>query len=136
MAMMDTTQAQEVKELERMLATERWFLSTGLVPETVQENLIAYGWLSSEKAMDVEVILDVNTKSVTYKVKLTKKDLKGYTKHRAGLIKYKGATSIFGKWMLLRLLRNNVKMDIEGNLRRFLKDYLPDFKLNVEVLAL
>lgn len=136
MASMDTTQAQEVKELERMLATERWFLSTGLVPETVQENLIAYGWLSSEKAMDVEVILDVNTKSVTYKVKLTKKDFKGYTKHRAGLIKYKGATSIFGKWMLLRLLRNNIKIDIEGNLRRFLKDYLPDFKLNVEVLAL
>lgn len=133
---MDETQAQAISNFEKMLATEKWFLNTGLVPETVQDNLMAYGWLSSEKAMDVEVILDVTTKSVTYKVKLTKKDLKAYDKYRKGLEKYKTATSIFGKWMLLRFLKRRVRVDIEGNLRRFLKDYLPEFKLVVEVEAL
>lgn len=123
--------------LEKMLGTERWLMSVGLVPETVQQNLITYGLLSSENAINAEVDLDIKGKIAKYTIFLTSgKRVKEYQKYQAKLDKYSMSTSLLGKFLLLRLLKRRLHMDIEGNLKRFVRDYLPGFKVEFEVKSI
>lgn len=125
--------SQTISELDERLSTERWLLSVGLVPESVQENLVAYGYLASEKVFDVEVALDLDHKTVTYKLFFSAKDLKTHTKYASALVKYSTSTTLWGKFMYLRLLKKKIKMDVRGNLEKFVASYLPGFKVTAEM---
>lgn len=131
--MPDETKAQSVAQLEDILSIERWLLGCGLVPDSVQQNLVAYGFLSSEHVQDVEVMLDVRGKTAEFKIILLPKDLKKYERFQKRLAKYTNSTSLWGKWMLLRLLKKSIKTNIDGNLRRFMRDYMPQFTVKIEV---
>lgn len=48
--------------------------------------------------------------------------------------KYRNPVTIWQKWRKLRLFKKNTFMNIELNLSRFVKDYLPSYKLEIEVL--
>lgn len=124
--------SQTISELDERLSTERWLLSVGLVPESVQENLVSFGYLASDRVFDVEVDLDLANKAVAYRLFMSPKNLKAHAKYAAKLVEYGGATSLWGKFMYLRLLKKKIKMDIQGNLNKFVASYLPGFKVTME----
>jgi hypothetical protein len=197
MSMVEEHKPQTEDQIARLIATDRWLLSSGLVTDSVQQNLLAYGYLSSEKVKSVEVALDVNEKKVAYKIYLSKSHYKGYLKFRkrlqakkpiplrtklnflvslkiqeiytwfvkgekiAGFSKrlwvlaaasayalYKNpnfymeaAFAAIAIWGLLAYTGSvvtegisDIRINVEGNLKKMVGDYIPEYELSIEVL--
>ena len=189
--------AQTEDQISRIIATDRWLLNSGLVTDSVQQNLLAYGYLSSDKVKNVEVVLDVNNKKVSYKIYLSKSNYKGYMQFRkrladkkpiplrvklnyllslkiqeiytwfvmgekiagfskrlwvlaaaAGFALYRNPGWYIGAgaaalavWALLAYTGgvvtggiSDVRINVEGNLRKMIRDYTPEYEVEIEVI--
>lgn len=122
---------EELNRITETVGSDRWLLENGLISESVQQHLVAFGWLSSDFVSDVEVILDTKNKQVTYKVVLNKQGYKKYLQFKKWLPKK--PKTIFGMYLKLRAVRDAIKINVEANLQRFVSDYLPGFGIAVEV---
>lgn len=126
---------QTLEEIEQLVGTDRWLMNSGLVTESVQQNLLLYGYLSSSLVDDVEVEIKPAEKWIKFQLYMKRKNLKKYSRFAKAWAKYGGdVTSLWGKWRKLRLCRHGVYMNIDRNLRKLVGDYLPNFKVLIEVL--
>jgi len=195
--MVEEHKPQTEEQIARLIATDRWLLSSGLVTDSVQQNLLAYGYLCSEKVKSVEVALDVNEKKIAYKIYLSKSNYKGYIKFRkrleakkpiplrtklnfllslkvqeiytwfvkgdkiagfskriwvlAAAVAYalyhnsnlymEAAAAAFAVWALLTYTASvvtegisDIRINIEGNLKKMIHDYVPEYELSIEVI--
>jgi hypothetical protein len=123
----------KLEDLDKQIGTDRWLMDNGLVSSSTQENLLAYGYLSSEYVSNVEVLVNVENKTVVYKVQLPRKAAKQYKRFRKFFDSQ--PASLVGKYRKLRNIRNSHRINVEGNLCRFLKDYLPGYKVETEILV-
>ena len=126
--------AQDADEINKLLGTDRWLLKSGLVSDSVQQNLLLYGHLASTLVDDVEIALDVNKKHVKYWIYLKRKKLKKYQKFILAWNKYKDPTTIWAKWRKLRLYKKSTFMNIEENLERLVRGYIPSYTVEMEVV--
>ena len=62
----------------------KWFKDNGIPTDTFKDELLGYGYLSSQdiEPGDVEVVLDPSKKSMVYNIKLSAKNLKKYHKFK------------------------------------------------------
>jgi len=196
---MEEHQKQTEEDIKKSVATDRWLLDSGLVTDSVQQNLLAFGYISSEKVKDVKIALDVNNKTVAFQIFLSSSDLKRYQAFRKRLAKGKGiplwrkvqlllATKImdvkfwfthgtkiadiskrlwilagiigfvvyknpqYYRWESLLILIpiiatfsycshvvavgiSDTYINVEGNLKQMVTDYIPHYTLTIEVLA-
>jgi hypothetical protein len=196
---MEEHKAQTEEDVKRLVATDRWLLDSGLVTDSVQQNLLAYGYLSSDRVTDVKIALDVNKKTVGYQVFLSRSDLRRYREFRERLAKgkpvplwqklqlllamkvldlkfwfthgkkfadfpkrlwilggiigvalyknpqfleWQNLLAIIPIWLLFLYSQrvvdvgvSDVRINIEGNLKKLVTDYIPTYELKIEVLA-
>lgn len=121
-----------VKRVHTMVAGDRWFLDNNLLTESLQQNLIAFGYGAHLRAEKVELSIDIKNKKINYLIKLPEKYHKRYLKFLKKRDKYKKSNGIWSKWRLIRLLNKNKSMDIEKNLQKCVTDYIPGYTVTVE----
>lgn len=195
---MEEHKKQSDDEISRLIATDRWLLNSGLVTDSVQQNLLAYGYLSSEKVKNVEVSLDVKEKKIGYKIYLSKSNYRRYLRFRKRLEKKKPTIPLMQKLDFLMCLKildlyhwitrgekiggfsnrllllaggigaalyyhqqflphagiaaaivgflilysrhvvsvgiSDIRINIEGNLKKMVRDYIPNYELTLEVI--
>jgi hypothetical protein len=120
--------------VEKSVTTDRWLLNTGVITSSVENNLVLYGYLSSPDVLDVHIELNVEAKTIHYTLSMAKNDVKKYQKFLKRHNKYKDSKSLWGKYQQLRLLKYRL-LDVEANIQHFIKDYLPEFKVNITLKA-
>ena len=125
---------QDLNELEKTLAADRWLAHSGLVTESVQHNLVLHGYLASSLVDEVEVCLDVQNKCIHYYIYMRSGNFRRHKKFMAAWAKYANPTTLWQKWRKLRLFKKSVYMNVDHNLRRMVADYLPGFVTEIEVL--
>jgi len=119
--------------LDELINIDRWLLNKGMISESVKQNLLGYGYLAHGNTLDIEVAVDAEKKILFYKIFLSAKDAKKYLKFKKKLTKYQKSDSILSKLLQIRLLKKYTKYNLDSNLNRFIKDYLPEFTVEIEI---
>ena len=120
-----------LQKIRKQTAAEKWFIDNGLIAESLQQNLIAFGYGSHPKVITVELDIDLNKKAIVYNITLPLKENKRYLAFQSQVSQYVKRGSLFAKWRLLKLLRKNEDKNIELNIKRCVKEYLPGFTVSI-----
>lgn len=122
------------------IGTDRWSWSNGIPSESIKQTLLAYGWLSHTHTKDVVVILpedpDYEERFIRYQISLPPKQLRGYLAHKRRVKQLQAWSGwLIGRWLLVRTLEKGKLIDVDRNVRRFVRDYLGETAVEVEVRA-
>jgi hypothetical protein len=121
------------------VGTDRWLWSNGIIAESIQQNLLAYGWLAHPTAKDVEVVVpenaDQESRFIGFKVWITPRDLRSYLRYKKRIRRLARYSWLPLRWLLVKILERGQAIDVDRNVRRMVRDYLGEKVLvKVEVL--
>ena len=109
---------------------DRWLLIyDGIVTPALMENLIMYGFIYTG-VLDVKIAMDLKNNTIVYTLFVTSKLYKKCLKYDKALNKYANSKSLWGKFRLLKLLKQSSDLNIRFNIQRCVNDYLPPVKLS------
>jgi len=93
----------------------KWSINAGLATDAVKNSLYSYGYLSHKDVKAAEVVINVESKQVDYKLYLPKKTHASYFKYHE-LMKSGG---IIDLWRAKRLLKRYGNLEIHNVLMDF-----------------
>ena len=109
---------------------DRWLLVfDGIVTPALMENLIVYGYIYAG-VLDVKITMDLKNSTIIYNLFVTSQLYKKYLKYEKALNKYANSKSLWGKFRLLKLLKQSSDLNIRFNIQKCVNDYLPPVKLS------
>lgn len=119
------------QKLAEYIDTQRWLMNNGLISDSVKNQLFFCGSIVHKEVQAVEVDIEVETKTVKYKIYVTKGLLDNIRKYK----KLSTMTSTFGMWRFARFLKKEGSMDFQQMLNKFVADFCgPKWTTAVEVL--
>lgn len=111
---------------------DMWLLNLGYVSEHSEQNLILYGYISTRGVANVELIIDVDSYIIKYKIVLGGRCHFMYTTQK----KLEVGKSLLSKLMLLCFLKVFGTYDPSARIARCVRDYAgKSWKTSVEVMS-
>lgn len=102
------------------ISNHQWLINNGLLTDLHKDTLFMYGAMVHPDVVHVYCQIDVENKKVEYSLYVTKSLLNKYNKY----LVLKDKTSIYHKWLLLRLLKKEqASLNFKSMLSRFVRDY-------------
>lgn len=121
----------ESKELAEYLDQQRWLMNSGLIPESLKNQLFFCGTIVHKDVRAVQLDLIPEKKLVEYKIFVPKKIVDKVNKYKMLSTK----RSLFGLWRFKRFLKKEGDLNFEAILNRFIKDYCgPKWSVKAQVL--
>ena len=107
---------------------QRWLMNSGLLDDTIKNQLFTYGAIVHKDIKAVDMSIDVTTKVISYKLFIDKKLSKKIEK----LNKLSTSNSLFSLWRLKRMLVQMKKEDERLDFANILNKLLFDHNLRVQ----
>jgi hypothetical protein len=119
------------KQLAEYVDQQRWLINNGLISDDVKNQLFFCGSIVHKDVRAVELDIDVDTKSVEYKIYLDKDLINKIEKYH----QLSKSTSLFGLWRFKRLLKKEGSLDFSLILSKFVRDFCgPKWNTSVQVI--
>lgn len=131
-------QDESNKHLSKIISTDAFLFRNKMATESLQEHLIAYGYLCHFGVTGVEASIDFENKKLYYKLKLRPKHIKQYIKFRKKWEKYFSPITTWQKIQKVKLIKKSYLININDNLKKLLEQYISEFKdyeLNIELIS-
>jgi hypothetical protein len=106
-------------DLKNPLHWIRWSLNAGIITDQIKDTLYGYAYLIHLDIRAAEVSIDANTKTINYKVYLSKKLDKAIKAYRSNL----QSGGIIALWKAKRLVKKHGNLELE----KVLKDFVDRF---------
>ena len=105
--------------ISQLIDHHRWLLNNGIMHDDVKNHLFLYGSIVHKDVKAVDLVVDMENKTVHYDIYINKSLLKKINKFQ----ELRGTTSLYGLWQLKRLVKNEGNLDFALILNNFIKDY-------------
>ena len=105
--------------LSRFIDSNRFLMNCGLVPDSVKNNLFFYGSIVHKDVEAVELKLEVESKTVYYKIYISKRLLKQFNRFQ----ELSHAQSLLGLWKFKLILKKEGNLNFSTLLNEFVKDF-------------
>ena len=120
------------QKLAEYIDTQRWLMNNGLISDSVKNQLFFCGSIVHKEVQAVELDIEVETKTVKYRIYVTNSLIGKINKYKA----LSAATSAFGMWRFARFLKKEGSMDFQQMLNKFVVDFCgPKWSTTVEVIS-
>jgi hypothetical protein len=118
-------------DLEEYVDQHRWLLNNGLVNDNVKNQLFFCGSIVHREVQALELHIDPENKTVSYKIYVNKDLLNKIEKYKT----LSKSTGLFDMWRFKRLLKKEGSLDFQRVLGKFVKDFCgPKWGVQVENL--
>ncbi len=132
---LDLDTMHQTKDVLKSIGSDRWAMSIGLVPDSIQQNLMGFAYISHPDVRDVEIVVDTDNKEILFKIFLPAFQISKRKTLQKRYHYWRGSTSLLGKMIELHFSKKWTPVNIEGTLKKFVRDYLGvEVKVEVEVL--
>lgn len=109
---------------------QRWLLDHGFINDLHKDNLYMYGAILHRNVQAVELDIDCNIKTVTYRIYCENRLLRKLDKYD----KLSKSNSVIGLWRFKRLLEKEGNLNFKHLLGNFVKDYCgPKWKVELSL---
>lgn len=121
----------DFSSVESLVDHHRWLLNNGIVHDSIKNQLFMYGSIVHKNVLALELSVEVEKKTITYKIYLDSKTLKKISKFN----NLKNDNSFLGLFLLKRFIKKEGNLDFKGILGTFIKDYCgPNWLVTLEIL--
>jgi len=120
----------ENSELAKYVDNQRWLMNSGLFTDAAKNMLFMYGSIAHPQVKAVDLNIDVENKSVDFKIYLPKPVMKKILKY----YKLSKSTNFWGLRCFKNFLKKEGDMNFKNILSGFVRDYCgPNWSANVEI---
>ena len=105
--------------LSELVDQQRWLLNSGLVPDSVKNQLFFYGSIVHKEVQAVEAKIQPETKIVEYIIYVNNSLIRKIEIYK----QLSTSTSLFGMWRFKRFLKKEGSLDFQSMLNTFVMDF-------------
>lgn len=109
----------ENNNIESLVDHHRWLLNSGVVHDSIKNQLFMYGSIVNKNVAAVDLTINVEAKTVFYKIFINKKLISKVNKFET----LRENKSLVGLWRFKRFLKKEGNLDFSSILNSFIKDY-------------